>query len=114
MHQPFGEQVISAVLVFGFLAGLGLIGIFGAIAIYKQINEGERIKRLPRYYKQGRLLVRRTNPDGTHQDLSFDLISFEKEDPEVKRISESSGKHLPEIRSRLLVRKDLVHYSRKN
>src|SRR5574340_209035 len=99
--QPFDEQVISAVLVFGFLAGLALIGIFGTIAIYKQVNERERIKRLPKYYKEGRLLVRRSNPDGSLQDLSFDLISFENEDPEVKRISESTRKHLPEMRSRL-------------
>lgn len=112
--QPFDEQVISAVLVFGFWAIFAVIGILGTIAIYKQINEGERIKRLPKYYKEGRLLVRRSNPDGTLQDLSFDLIAFENEDPEAKQIPETTKRGLPQIRSGVPMRRDLVHYRPKN
>ena len=105
MQQPFDGQVITAVLGFGCLIIFLLIVIFGVIAILKQLNERERIRQLPKVYKEGKLLVkRRHNSDGRLLDLFFDGIGLGRKDVD---------KDFPvETRSERTVKR--VHYPRKN
>lgn len=114
MQQTFEQQLVVGVL--GMLFGIIFVWVMfkGFIAICKQENERERIKRMPNSLREGRLLIRRQNPDGSYHDLSFDTLFLESTEPDVKHLPEDKHKQLHwQKRNDLKIRRNIVLY-RKN
>jgi hypothetical protein len=94
MHQTFEQELVGFVLIVLFVIIFLWVIFKGVITLNKLDNEREWIKRMPNSLREGRLLIRRKNPDGSYHDLSFDTLSLKSTEPEVKRLPEDKRKQL--------------------
>jgi len=88
------------------LSGIGMVFLFVFLLIFIWLlfkgsneferlkNERERIKNMPKYRREGRLLIRRENSDGSYEDLSYELIDVGDGSPGVYRLAEGKHKQL--------------------
>jgi len=90
MQPASPQELFIGILfvVFGF--ALLLVIIRAVIQIEKQDTERERIRHAPKHLREGRLLIRRENPDGSYHDLSLDTLSLGTRTPGTKRLPDDN------------------------
>ncbi len=94
MQSSSPEEAVGAILIIVPIMVFALILVFMAvrsnIEADRQKTEQERIRHAPKYRREGRLLIRRENPDGSYHDLSLDTISLGRADPGIKRFPDGN------------------------
>ena len=95
MQPSSPGEAVGAILIIVPIMVFALILVFMAvrsnIEADRQKTEQERIRHAPKFVREGRVLIRKQNPDGSYHDLSLDTLSMGRREPGTKRLPDGNS-----------------------